>query len=514
MNWRPKQELTEDEIRTGMRLAIGDGLASEAMTSLTAGTFLVAFALLLGASNFEIGLLAALPTLTNIFQLVSIWLVQRTNNRRVISVLSSFCARIPLVIIGALPFFFPNMSIQPVIIFLFFYYLFASVAGLSWNAWMKDLIPEKLLGSYFSRRQSYMTIVNVCVSLTMAVFVDYIKNTHPEWQLSVYSGMYIAGGVIGIIGAIVLSKVPEPASMLMRDNIIKLFMRPLRDGNFRRLLVFNSAWVFAVNIATPFFAVFMMKTLGLSLSYIIGLTILGQVFSILTVRIWGQFSDKYSNKTIIAIGAPLFILVMIGWCFVGIYSRFGANLALLVVLHIVSGIATAGINLSLINIGLKLAPKNEAIVYLSAKNIVTAVFSSLAPLLGGYLADYFSHRSLVVNVEWTGPRINKVLHLVSLHEWNFLFLIAAVVAFIAAEFLLAVKETGEVDKDEVIKVMRKTIRNNLKETFFIGTLVTWQENVWGFVRRRMHWEKDHHPEDQPKPEEPEDQPIRTDQPQQ
>ncbi len=482
MNWQPKQSLTEEEIRTGMRLGIGDGLASEAMTSLTGGAFLVAFALLLGASNFEIGLLAAFPTLTNIFQLVSIWLVQRFNNRRAISVICSLCARIPLVVIGSLPLLVPSMTIQPVIAFLFCYYLFASVASLSWNAWMKDLIPENLLGSYFSRRTSYMTATNATMSLTMAIFVDYIKKHHPDWTLNVYAGMYIAGGIIGIIGAIILSKVPEPQSFLVRENIVKLFMRPLRDGNFRRLLVFNSAWVFAVNIATPFFSVFMMKTLGLEISYVIGLTIISQLFSMFTVQVWGRYSDKYSNKTIIAIGAPLYILVMIGWCFVGIYSRFGANLSLLVLIHIVTGIATGGINLSLTNIGLKLAPRNEAIVYLSAKNIVTAIFSAMAPLLGGSLADYFSHRKLVINIEWSGPRLNKIFHLVSLHEWNFLFLIAAIGAFIAAEFLLAVKETGEVNKTEVIREMRSSIRNNLKEYFLIGHLLSWQEHLWGLFR--------------------------------
>jgi hypothetical protein len=45
-------------------------------------------------------------------------------------------------------------------------------------------------------------------------------------------------------------------------------------------------------------------------------------------------------------------------------------------------------NLSITNIGLKLAPA-DAIVYLSAKNIITAFFSSVAPLVGGYLADFF-----------------------------------------------------------------------------------------------------------------------------
>src|SRR3954471_21254171 len=107
-------------------MVIGDGIAAEAMTTLTGGSFLIAMALLMGASNFQIGLLAALPTFTNIFQLFSIWLVRRYNNRRAVSVISSLFARIPLLVIAIVILFF-SYSINTVIVFLFFHYLFGSI---------------------------------------------------------------------------------------------------------------------------------------------------------------------------------------------------------------------------------------------------------------------------------------------------------------------------------------------------------------------------------------------------
>src|SRR5919112_5602809 len=105
MNLRPKKELSDSEVATGLKYIIGDGLATEAMTALTGGAFLVAMALLLGATNFQIGLLAALPTFTNTFQLISVWLVRRYNNRRAIAVICALLARLPLIVIGSLPFF-------------------------------------------------------------------------------------------------------------------------------------------------------------------------------------------------------------------------------------------------------------------------------------------------------------------------------------------------------------------------------------------------------------------------
>lgn len=482
--WKPQQQLSESDVKKGMRLIIGDGLTTETMTVFTSSAFLVALALLLKASNFEIGLIAALPTLMNVFQLISIWLIRKYNNRRAVTVLCSIFARLPLVFIGLYALTLGLTSIRPVIIFLSFYYFFGSIAGPSWNAWMKDLIPEQNLGAYFSRRTSYMQILNVVLSMALALVVNLIKTSYPEFEIVIYITMLTIAGVAGLIGAGILSSVPEPQSFLGNENIFSLLKRPLKDKNFRRLLVFNSAWVFALNIATPFFTVFMMKTLGLSLPYIIGLTIVSQLFSIFTVRIWGQYADRYSNKTIIAICVPLYMICYIAWCFAGIYSKFAYDLALLVAIYAVMGISTAGINLSLINIGLKLAPSNQSIVYLSAKNIVTSIFSSVAPLLGGTIADYFTNRSLTLNAEWSGPSKQKVFHLLFFQEYNFLFLIGAIFVFVAIELLVGVKEKGEVEKDEVVRMMRTSIRSNLKEYFLIGHLITWQEQLWNLIKRK------------------------------
>jgi MFS family permease len=468
-----------------MKLVIADGLASEAMTTLTSGTFLVAMLVLLNANNFQIGLLAGLPTFTNIFQLLSVWLVRRFNNRRAIVVISSFLARTPLLIIGLLILIFKTIPVESVVIILFFHYFFGSVAGPCWNAWMKDLIPEKELGTYFSKRTSYTQVLNIVLGLAAAFLVDYTKNHRITAEINVYAFLFIGGGIAGILSALSLSNTAEPLGRITTGNIVTVLQRPLRDHNFRRLLVFNSAWVFALNIATPFFVVFMMKKIGLSISYIIALTIASQIFSILTIRMWGRFADRYSNKTIIAICAPLYILCLVGWCYVGIYTRDYLNLILLFIIHAGMGISNAGINLSLTNISLKLSPADESVVYLSTKNIITALFSFIAPLIGGYLADYFSARSLSIDAQWKSPDWQKVIHLLDLHEFNFLFLIAAVLAFIAVELLLTVKETGEVAKNVVKRMMRSSIKSNLKEYFLIGQLIDLHDAFRNLIRRRV-----------------------------
>ncbi|THU34149.1 MFS transporter [Niastella caeni] len=448
MKLQPSDQLTNTQVKTGLHLILKDGLATETMNTLTAGTFLVAIALYMGASNIQIGILAALPTLTNIFQLVSVWLVQRFNNRRKITVIGAFCARVPLLVIGTLPLLFSNSaSVSALIFLLSFQYLFASIAGGSWNSWMRDLIPQQILGSYFSHRSRLMQILNVTLSLFIALSIDHIKEHYPAYEITAYAGMFIISGITGMWGVYALARTPEPKPTPINDNIVKLFSKPLTVPNFRKLLVFNSIWIFAFNLVTPFFSVYMMKTLGLPLVYVICLNIVSQVSSITSIKLWGRCSDRYSNKTIIRICAPVYIGCIMAWSVIGVMNA-ALLLPLLVVMHILMGASNAGITLALQNIGLKLAPAEEGIVYLVTKNIVTAVFSATAPLVGGLLADFFTS--------------HFVIHLFGRGQWNLFFMAGAATGVLSMKLLKAVQEDGELDKKLLVANLQHTFKKRVR----------------------------------------------------
>lgn len=464
MKLSPSETLTHKQIQKGLSLVVKDGLAAEAMSTLTGGTFLVAMALIMGASNFQIGVLAALPTFTNIFQLAAIWLVQKYNNRRLVAVICNFFARFPLLIIGALPFLFSKgTSIQVLIFLLFFHYLLGSIAGASWNSWMKDLVPQKQLGTYFSHRSRLTQTLNVTLSLVLALSLDFIKTNYPQQELMAYTVLFILGGLSGMVGIYVLSRTPEPKSYLAKENLFKLFGKPLKDKNFRKLLVFNSFWSLSLNLATPFFSVYMLKTIGLPLSYIIAFGILSQLSSILSIGMWGRYSDRYSNKTIISIAAPLYICCILAWTFTSMFSSTIVIFSFLAAIHILTGVATAGINLAINNIGIKLATKEEAIVYISARNMIVAFVSALGPVVGGLLIDFFATRNLAWSIKWNGHNGNTSLQLLHLNNWNFLFLIGGLCALLSLRLLKKIKEEGETEKDVVVIEMKKDFRNKWKE---------------------------------------------------
>jgi MFS family permease len=135
------------------------------------------------------------------------------------------------------------------------------------------------------------------------------------------------------------------------------------------------------------------------------------------------------------------------------------------------GSSIAGINLAIENLAVKLAPKEEAIVYISARNIIVAVFAAIAPLIGGLMADFFAMHQLAWAIEWQGPNGVTKIPLLHLQGWTFFFVIGSVLAVLSLRCLKNIREVGEVQKHRVVIYMRsnltRTLRRNISKEAFV-----------------------------------------------
>ena len=54
------------------------------------------------------------------------------------------------------------------------------------------------------------------------------------------------------------------------------------------------------------------------------------------------------------------------------------------------------------------------------------------------------------------------------------------------ELLSKVKEEGEVEKDVVVRILRSSIKNSMKDYFILGTLIEWKDQVSTRISRIFH----------------------------
>lgn len=424
------------------RLVLYDGLASEAMGSLTTGVFLVGFAVELGASNFAIGVLASVPFFVQLLQIPAVILVEQVRARRSISVWASGIGRIFLLGAAFSPLLPRQIGIVALISFLAMHQGMGAISGCAWNSWMRDLVPDTQQGRFFGRRTAATTALSIALAFLGGVLVDVWKKHVPGTPAMAYTCLFALSGMIGLYGVFLLSITPEPPmpAVAKHPHPLGIISAPFRDANFRRLIVFLSAWNFSVNLASPFFTVYMLKTLGYPMTTIMALSIVSQLSNLAALGIWGALIDRFSNKAVLSVSAPLFLACMLAWSLTGLPSMQAIVLYALFAIHVLMGISTAGVALASNNLAMRLSPSGEATSYLAANGVVTAVCAAVAPVIGGVCGDFFASHRLTLAFTWTGGAEQISVQVLNFHEWTFFFGIAALVGASSLRRLSQIKE--------------------------------------------------------------------------
>jgi MFS family permease len=464
MTFEPKDSLTEDEIRIGCAGSIKEGILYQTVFTLIGLTFLIDLALKLGASNLVIGLIPAIGGLTQVLLLLSVYLVEKTRNRRKVTFYAQILSRANLLALALIPFFFgDSRGLVVLIVALFFHDSFAAIARGGWNSWLSDLVPAEKMGWFYSKRIYLMTLVGTAVALAAGYYVDQWTRFYPDHALYAYSILFLLAFYCAVHQIRVIRSIPEPrmASPLTRFRFSQFVIEPFRDSNYRKVLAFIAAWYFAYFMAFPFFVVYMIRRLDLSLFTIIVFQTVGQILYLAFLETAGKFSDRFGNKPILRFCVPLFALALLAWTFTTFPEKHFLTLPLLGFIYVCIGVSTAGVGLNGWNMGIRLAPKDKITSYLGAHSLVNSIASGVAPIIGGLFSDFFMERQLTLNFHWTSPARELEIRTVSLETWDFFFILAFFVTLYAVKKLNQVSETGQASKKTVFSHFLRDLRQKI-----------------------------------------------------
>ncbi|HEY96787.1 MAG TPA: MFS transporter [Dehalococcoidia bacterium] len=487
----PKPTISDKDLSNGLRWMALEGGFSIGFFSITTSGFLAAFALALGANNLQIGILAALPFAMQIVQIPSIWLVERVRRRKLIAVSSWFSAQLLWIPMALIPLFMDvpgKGAISVLLLLMTFRGIFSAICNTAWNGWIRDLIPQTILGQFFSRRLVIATVMSMLFSLGAAFFVDFWEERVVSQEMILgYVYVFLFGAIfLGMASPVMMALIPEPLMQpapVPHMSLKERLVAPLRDRNFRRLLQFLLFWGFASNLAIPFFAVYMLVRLGFPLAWVIGFSILSQVFNIIFLRVWGHYVDRFGSKAVLSVCVSIYLLVILGWIFTTMPERYFLTIPLIFILHIFMGIATAGVNITIATIGLKLAPQGEATSYLAGASLAVNVGAGLGPLCGGFLADFFINRQLNLTLSWMSPDRIIELPALSIIGHDFLFAIAFVLGLTTLSMLSVIKEEGEVSRDVILKSLVFPARDISRPPSAVPQYNLISTATFGYLRR-------------------------------
>jgi MFS family permease len=166
----------------------------------------------------------------------------------------------------------------------------------------------------------------------------------------------------------------------------------------RPLAIFTAYLFFmylAVEIASPFYTVYMIRDLNIDYFWFSALTILGAAVRIVSFRHWGRLEDKFGSRN---------ILLVTGFfgCFTPFLWLFVSNIPEIALVKIFDGFIWAGFDLVVFNYLLDITPADKRPQYVANHNFFVGLGVTAGGLLGAYLAYTLEGSSLLL---WNGLQL-------------------------------------------------------------------------------------------------------------
>jgi len=443
------------EIKPGLKNSIYDGAFCQIMTVLTSGIFLTGFALLLGANELVIGILASIPFVAQLTQLVSSFIIEQRGRRKKTCLVFASVNRIAWLMVFSI-LLLRNPEQNPVSIWILLgatviSYLFGSAGGVAWLSWMADLVPEEIRGRFFAKRNMILAIVGVGITLLAGKYLDLWKRSGTVMELHGFLSLFLVAVICGILSLVFLKKIPDLEKAKPEKefyNFWKLIKIPFKDSNFLRFALFSTAWSFSVYITAPFFVVYMLKDLKMSYGLLALVNIVGDISTILALPFWGKLSDRFGSKPVLSLTTMATSLLPMLWVLT-VSPHF---VFIIMILQVNAGLFWSGLNLNSNNLLLKLSPKENNSIYLATFAALTGLTTAIAPILGGLLAT-----------KLRGTQLN--LGFARVYDLQFLFLISGTLRLVSRIFLKKIVEPKEKPMGRMIRALGKLGTINVTKGF-------------------------------------------------
>ena len=374
-------------LRRSLRACTVDGAGSAAMIGF-GETFFPAFALLLGATPFQVGVIATVPILAGAaFQLVATVAAHRIGDRLWVIGSAALQALVffPIAWLarsrnGGLPLLFGWVCV---------YWLLNLGLGPAWNAWMGRMIPPLIRSRYFGRRNVAVQSLMFLSLLAGGFLIDAAERT----DIGAGAGFAASFGLAAVSRMVSVwfltrqrdtGAAARTARLPTRDFLPRFTQQPY--GRVILLIVLMSG---SVNISAAYFTPFMLHALDLSYARFTILIGTAVVARILASPYWGEIARTYGNRRALQVASVLIIPLSSLWL-------VSHNFAYLIGLQMVAGFAWAGFELTtVLNLFDCTGDENRAQV-LSIFSLLNGVLIVAGSLLGGSVMHVLGDRGYAV----------------------------------------------------------------------------------------------------------------------
>lgn len=371
-------------LKVAKRAIIAAGCLAAVYTQLTTSPATIQYVRSIGANEFHIGILGALPTLMLFMQFVAAVVVNHLKYRRRLWFWAALTHRLLLLPTAVGPWMFPGFSNE------FWVWMLLVTTALNqgllhfsaplWLSWMGDYLPHEGLSTYWGKRQLW-TQVAAAASLFSAAILVLQSGLSIEVS---YAVMICAGTLCGVIDLFLFDKVDEPAvQQVPSPRLTQVLAEPFRNREFRRYISFMCFWNFAAMTGAPFIALYLLSEIGMSLYQVLLLSTISWVGGAMFSRTLGRWADAHGSQPVLVMCVALKSSLMIA--LLAIPGHLPTAFWILAPTFMLDAALNAGILIANNGFMIKNSPTENRTMYIAATQAVAGIVGGITSILAGWL---------------------------------------------------------------------------------------------------------------------------------
>lgn len=372
-------------VRRNLRWFWFDGVFAMAYDSIVVA-YVALFLLTLGASSAQIGLMSALASLSaGFFLLLGVAAVERGWDRKWVSLSGGTVGRLTVLAMAVLPFVLRGpAAVMAAIALVVVRDSFNHFGAPAWMSLTADIVPLQWRGRYFSSRSAAMGIAAMVGTYLVGVIIDRIGKVD-GFQVA-FGLAFVASAVSAVCFARIADDRRSPSSSHPSDQT-----RAEWTGR-RAFIAFCAAaaiWNVSLNIAGPFFNIYMVQHLNASTAAVGALTALVSLSGLPGLRLFGVLVDRWGPRRVQLITGLMIPWMPLVWTIVSSPWH-------VVPINLVAGFLWAGYNLSSLNLLLVLTPPERRARYAAMYQFVVTMGLAGGSALGGLMVSRWGFHALFV----------------------------------------------------------------------------------------------------------------------
>jgi MFS family permease len=376
--------------RRNLRWFWFDGLFASASDNIVI-TYLILYVLALGATRAQIGMLSSLTSLTAALLLLpGAVLVERLGHRRQITTWSGgIMARSMLLALALIPLLLGGQAlIYAAIALALLREAFGNLAFPAWMSLTADIVPIQGRGRYFGSRNFVMGIAGMLVILLVGTMIT--RAGQP-------TGYQLALGLaflLGMVSTYSFAHIRDPqagqAQPPSASLALPVLLRDLRaNPAFLTLALTAALWNFSLNIAGPFFNVYLVQNLKATATMVALTSIASSLSSLVFQRKLGELADRWGPRRLQLLSSFLIPVLPLLW----ILARAGWNIILI---NILGGLLWGAYNLASFNFLLILTPAEQRARFSALYQVIVTLSLAAGAAVGSFVVTQWGYIAIFI----------------------------------------------------------------------------------------------------------------------